>query len=247
MRLGVRRATIAASCRRRTPDRVGLGREFADSRWALCRWWCSCRWPPRRRHAWRTVKPGWTGASARPHAAGRVQRRDHVGRRAGIDIDDVVTSVRKKRSREFPVSEAVLTRAIGLQAGPDIEWNGSVFFVAWADTRETGDEETRDIYGTRVSSGGRVLDPGGIAISTGDDNESAIPESPGTGAASSSSGRPTATQGSSVEAARVSTPAGSSTLRRFSSSGMASSGALPPVTARASWRTAVTEAYGPSG
>ena len=98
-----------------------------------------------------------------------------LAERAGIDIDEVVTSVRKKRSREYPVSEAVPTRAIGLQSGPDIEWNGSEFFVTWADTRETGDEETRDIYGTRVSSGGRVLDPGGIAISTSEDNDERYP------------------------------------------------------------------------
>ena len=98
-----------------------------------------------------------------------------LAERAGIDVNDVVTTVRRRVSREYPVSEAVPTRAGGLQAAPDIEWNGSEFFVTWADTRETGDEETRDIYGTRVSSGGRVLDPGGIAISTSEDDDERYP------------------------------------------------------------------------
>ena len=46
--------------------------------------------------------------------------------------------------------------------GPAIAFAGRNYLVAWADDRDL----TGDIYGARVSSAGRVLDPSGILIST---------------------------------------------------------------------------------
>ena len=49
-----------------------------------------------------------------------------------------------------------------LQTRPKITFGGSNYLVAWFDSRNTVDF---DIYGSRVSPAGVVLDPGGIAIS----------------------------------------------------------------------------------
>ena len=50
------------------------------------------------------------------------------------------------------------------QIEPTIAWNGTTFFVAWADNRASF--ENLDIYGSRVSAAGVVQDPAGIPIST---------------------------------------------------------------------------------
>src|SRR5439155_11259891 len=48
------------------------------------------------------------------------------------------------------------------QERPAIAFNGSNFLVAWEDYRSGFNN---DVYGTRVSPSGTVLDPAGIAIS----------------------------------------------------------------------------------
>jgi hypothetical protein len=48
---------------------------------------------------------------------------------------------------------------------PEISFDGTNFLVAWADTRPADLEA--DVYATRVSPGGAVLDPGGFAVATG--------------------------------------------------------------------------------
>jgi hypothetical protein len=49
------------------------------------------------------------------------------------------------------------------QVAPALAWDGTNFLVVWQDTRGS----SWDIYGTRVSAGGSVLDPAGIPIATG--------------------------------------------------------------------------------
>lgn len=63
---------------------------------------------------------------------------------------------------EYPASDPVYGSASGNQIYPSIAWNGSNFLVAWQDSRAG----TSDVYASRVSSAGAVLDAGGIAVST---------------------------------------------------------------------------------
>ncbi|HYH96685.1 Ig-like domain-containing protein, partial [Hyalangium sp.] len=56
----------------------------------------------------------------------------------------------------------LLTTVVNWQFAPDVATNGTNFLVVWHDTR--GD--VSDIYGTRVSLTGDILDPLGLALST---------------------------------------------------------------------------------
>lgn len=57
----------------------------------------------------------------------------------------------------------IFASATGDQANPAVACNGTDFLVVWADQRSgTG----ADIYGARITAGGVVLDPQGIAICT---------------------------------------------------------------------------------
>ena len=56
----------------------------------------------------------------------------------------------------------LLTMQINSQHEPKIAFDGTNYLVVWADDRNGSD----DIYGSRVSPAGIILDPGGIPIST---------------------------------------------------------------------------------
>ncbi|MBI4548648.1 MAG: T9SS type A sorting domain-containing protein [Ignavibacteriae bacterium] len=56
-----------------------------------------------------------------------------------------------------------ISTAMNAQQAPSVTWNGVNYLVAWHDNRASS---FSDIYGTRVSSAGKVLDIDGIAIST---------------------------------------------------------------------------------
>jgi hypothetical protein len=63
---------------------------------------------------------------------------------------------------EFPIFTAS-----GEQIGPSVVFDGTNYLVVWQDTRSgSGPTDSTDIYGTRVSPAGTVLDPSGIAITT---------------------------------------------------------------------------------
>ncbi|QSQ27043.1 hypothetical protein JY651_19925 [Pyxidicoccus parkwayensis] len=55
---------------------------------------------------------------------------------------------------------AISTYAAG-QTYPSVAFNGTDFYVAWKDARSS-----RDIYGTRVTTAGEVLDGSGVVLST---------------------------------------------------------------------------------
>ncbi len=60
----------------------------------------------------------------------------------------------------------LITAAGDQQFDPTATWNGSEFVVGWADRRNAViyfDERT-DIYGTRITAGGTILDPAGVPI-----------------------------------------------------------------------------------
>lgn len=69
----------------------------------------------------------------------------------------------------IPVS--TVSCIIPIQQSPAVGSDGSSFLIVWSDNRNSA--TWYDIYGTRVSSSGQVLDPGGIAISTASFNQSA--------------------------------------------------------------------------
>jgi hypothetical protein len=56
-----------------------------------------------------------------------------------------------------------LTQAAGAQYFPAVAFNGSEYFVAWSDERNLGTSGI-DVYGTRVSTAGAVLDGAGTPV-----------------------------------------------------------------------------------
>jgi hypothetical protein len=57
----------------------------------------------------------------------------------------------------------IICKAPGNQQNPDVESNGDVFLVVWEDERNL-DQTGVDIYGARVSSDGKIMNPNGIVI-----------------------------------------------------------------------------------
>jgi hypothetical protein len=90
--------------------------------------------------------------------------------RAGAPPDIYGARVSGAGSVLDPMGIAIST-ATDAQSVPALAWNGTNFLVVWEDNRP-GASTTPDIYGTRVSAAGSVLDPTGIAISTAADWQS---------------------------------------------------------------------------
>ena len=63
------------------------------------------------------------------------------------------------------LSNVTVSVAAGTQDMPALAWNGAHFLVAWQDTRNGRAE----IFVARVTSGGTVVEPAGIPLSTGPD------------------------------------------------------------------------------
>ena len=55
------------------------------------------------------------------------------------------------------------------QVDPAVTFDGANYLTVWAD----GQYGSQDVYGSRVSSGGTVLDPAGLVIATGFDDQEA--------------------------------------------------------------------------
>jgi len=63
------------------------------------------------------------------------------------------------------LSGIVISNATNNQYGPKVAFGITSYLVVWEDLRDTA-TTGRNIYGSRVSTGGSVLNPSGIAIST---------------------------------------------------------------------------------
>jgi hypothetical protein len=76
--------------------------------------------------------------------------------------DDIYSSRVSPAGAVLDPGGIAISTAAGNQGGPALAFDGANYLVAWGDWRSGAG----DIYGTRVSPVGAVLDPGGIAIST---------------------------------------------------------------------------------
>ncbi|MHC1776092.1 MAG: T9SS type A sorting domain-containing protein [Lentimicrobium sp.] len=63
----------------------------------------------------------------------------------------------------------VICNEPGYQTSPAVATNGEFFMVVWRDERNDDSED--DIYGSRVSLDGTILDPGGFPICTAEDDQ----------------------------------------------------------------------------
>jgi hypothetical protein len=84
--------------------------------------------------------------------------------RSGTAFSDVYGSRVSSAGSVLEPAGIPVTTAANSQSAPAVAWNGANFLVAWMDNRAGGVSE--DIYGSRVSSAGSVLEPAGIPIST---------------------------------------------------------------------------------
>ncbi|UCF81036.1 MAG: hypothetical protein JSV08_01020, partial [Acidobacteriota bacterium] len=80
---------------------------------------------------------------------------------------DFTQDIYGKRVVPCCTSQITISSATGNQLYPSIASDGTDYFVAWQDYRNG----LSDIYGARMTSGGSVLDPAGIAVSTAGDNQ----------------------------------------------------------------------------
>lgn len=76
----------------------------------------------------------------------------------------------------FPPGYFTIGEAAGRQLRPSVIWDGSTFVVAWDDQRNQGSffDARTDIYGTRVTQAGVVLDAGGFPIVTGPQGDASV-------------------------------------------------------------------------
>jgi hypothetical protein len=80
----------------------------------------------------------------------------------GYDIYGARITTAGQSLGEFPISQAA-----GEQVDPSVAFDGINYMVVWRDTRTgSGPTVNTHIYGTRVTTGGTVLDPAGIPVST---------------------------------------------------------------------------------
>lgn len=80
-----------------------------------------------------------------------------------------VHAVRIMRGRVRDSTPIVVSAAPGRQDHAQVASDGDGFFVAWTDRRSGND----DVYGARVRKNGKVLDPEGVAVVSGPEDESA--------------------------------------------------------------------------
>ncbi len=86
------------------------------------------------------------------------------------DSSDLYGALLDKDGTPLSWGSILISNAQASQATPSVAFNGTLFFVVWADVRnEDGTNpmmDNQDIYGARITTNGEVLDPEGIQISS---------------------------------------------------------------------------------
>ena len=93
-----------------------------------------------------------------------------------FDVNEIIAQVNRprysvgSRDGEFVIDTNLVTvPAVASQTTPAIAFDGINYFVVWQDQRK--EHGWSDIYGTRVSQAGVVLDPTGIVISAATESQ----------------------------------------------------------------------------
>ena len=89
-------------------------------------------------------------------------------RHASSSYSDIYGARVGTDGKVLPPGEIAISRAPSEQSTPAVSFDGKHFLVVWQDYRDAN--KTLDIYGARVDSGGKVLDPSGVLISSGADS-----------------------------------------------------------------------------
>ncbi|MBV9952497.1 MAG: hypothetical protein JO291_11140 [Acidimicrobiia bacterium] len=77
-------------------------------------------------------------------------------------VSDIYATTVSGSGAVTPAGGFAITRAAGVQQGPDVSFDGTHFVVAWNDQRNGN----QDIYAARVTTNRTVLDPQGIPVTT---------------------------------------------------------------------------------
>ena len=88
-------------------------------------------------------------------------------RSAGASTYDIYGTRVSKQGELLDAEPFIISDATGNQTNPSVAFDSTNYLVVWHDTRGG----TYDIYGTRVSQDGTVLNPAGISISTAAENQ----------------------------------------------------------------------------
>ena len=80
--------------------------------------------------------------------------------RSSMHVPDIYGARVTRAGAVLDPAGIAISTAYGYQRTPAVAFGGSNYFVAWADRRSTRDE----IYASRVTPAGLVLDPDGIAV-----------------------------------------------------------------------------------
>jgi hypothetical protein len=98
-------------------------------------------------------------------ASGRIEIRVPAAVVEGSAFPAVIDPV---ISPELGIDQTIYGSALGFQGIPDVASDGTDYLVAWHDERNTsGAWIEQDIFATRVSAAGAVLDPAGIQLTIG--------------------------------------------------------------------------------
>ena len=139
-------------------------------------------------------RAAWHGRPPRTARAPEAGPRGDPPERRFSDRDIPLTGITVGPER--PASEPFHVPAIEYQEYPRVARAGNLYLVVWADWRG---ENSVDVFGSRVTTQGEILDPEGIPISSAKTTSTCRPSRP-TGRASWSPGRTTTTRASTVPA-----------------------------------------------